>query len=529
MGFIKRVYTDKETVITAENLNEMQDAILDLEDGLFSVDNDKSGEVIAITDAAKRGFRSLNIYGKTTQDGTPTPDAPVGLVSVGNSDSICVAVSEKNIFKYVGNALMENGNIVESTPSGCTVQGIDGGVATGSTAWSNGWVHFDRASALYLTKGAVITLSADYTLLERHPSAIDKVTILLEYGSGATTLDIANAEIGVKYRISKTFVIPNDGEYKRTTFTTHSSKVKIENVQWEIGSTASDFVPYRENTFSVSTPNGLLGIPVTSGGNYTDSNGQQWICDEIDFTRGVYVQRCKEIVIDGTGSIAISQHTNSQRYCAQAVPDILALTPPDIPKMVMSDRYEAYAWTDQNNRVYCIGDDIIITDNRFTDRAATIAVLQAEKPKVVYVLATPIETPLTEEELAAYSSLHTYKDHTTVFNDAGTYMELEYVMDAKKYIDSLVGVSAKLSSVTLPASKWVTGADSLHSQVVIIPGITEYSKVDLLPSVEQLAIFHNKDVTFVTENEDGVVTVYAIGDKPLLDYTMQVSITEVVV
>ena len=86
----------------------------------------------------------------------------------------------------------------------------------------------------------------------------------------------------------------------------------------------------------------------------------------------------------------------------------------------------------------------------------------------------------------------------------------------------------RLANVTLTASKWV-GSDSLYSQVVTIDGITQYSKVDLLPSVEQLAIFHNKDVAFVTENEDGVVTVYAIGDKPLLDYTMQVQITEVAV
>lgn len=85
-----------------------------------------------------------------------------------------------------------------------------------------------------------------------------------------------------------------------------------------------------------------------------------------------------------------------------------------------------------------------------------------------------------------------------------------------------------LTNIFLPASAW-TGANSLYSQVVSIPGITEYSKVDLLPSVEQLAIFHEKDVAFVTENEDGVVTVYAIGDKPLLDYTMQAQITEVLV
>ena len=94
-------------------------------------------------------------------------------------------------------------------------------------------------------------------------------------------------------------------------------------------------------------------------------------------------------------------------------------------------------------------------------------------------------------------------------------------------IDSLIErFVPRISTVALPASAW-TGADSLYSQVVTIPGITEHSKVDLLPSVEQLAIFYNKNVAFVTENDDGVVTVYAIGDKPLLDYTMQVSITEV--
>ena len=90
------------------------------------------------------------------------------------------------------------------------------------------------------------------------------------------------------------------------------------------------------------------------------------------------------------------------------------------------------------------------------------------------------------------------------------------------------GVAARLANVTLSASAW-TGADNLYSQVVSIDGITAYSKVDLLPSVEQLAVFYNKDVTFVTENEDGVVTVYAIGEKPTLDYTMQAQITEVAV
>ena len=86
--------------------------------------------------------------------------------------------------------------------------------------------------------------------------------------------------------------------------------------------------------------------------------------------------------------------------------------------------------------------------------------------------------------------------------------------------------SAPVASVVLLASSWVGGA-SPYSQVVTIPGVTSTSKVDLLPSAEQLEIFHDKDLAFVTENTGGVVTVYAIGDKPKNDYTIQISITEV--
>lgn len=84
-----------------------------------------------------------------------------------------------------------------------------------------------------------------------------------------------------------------------------------------------------------------------------------------------------------------------------------------------------------------------------------------------------------------------------------------------------------ISYIDLPSSKW-QGSDSLYSQVVSIAGVTENSRVDINPSVEQLAVFYQKDITFITENEDGVVTVYCIGQKPANDYTMQVTITEVV-
>lgn len=88
------------------------------------------------------------------------------------------------------------------------------------------------------------------------------------------------------------------------------------------------------------------------------------------------------------------------------------------------------------------------------------------------------------------------------------------------------GSKVTIGMVELLADNWV-GSDNLHAQVVSIDGVTEYSQVDLTPSVEQLVIFYEKDLTLVTENDGGVVTVYAIGQKPTNDYEIQVTITEV--
>ena len=101
-------------------------------------------------------------------------------------------------------------------------------------------------------------------------------------------------------------------------------------------------------------------------------------------------------------------------------------------------------------------------------------------------------------------------------------------MSTKKIqiLGSLNKTAARIAYVDLLAANWV-GTSSPYSQVVTIEGATENTQVDLTPSIEQLVIFYEKDLGFVTENEDGVVTVYAIGQKPANDYTIQVTMTEV--
>lgn len=85
----------------------------------------------------------------------------------------------------------------------------------------------------------------------------------------------------------------------------------------------------------------------------------------------------------------------------------------------------------------------------------------------------------------------------------------------------------KISEVTLLAAAWGGEGDKWYSQIVTNKDFTERCQVDLTPDLQQLEIFYEKDLTFLTENKGGVVTVYAVGQKPLNDYTIQVTLTEV--
>ena len=112
-------------------------------------------------------------------------------------------------------------------------------------------------------------------------------------------------------------------------------------------------------------------------------------------------------------------------------------------------------------------------------------------------------------------------------SEAQTLVTKEYVDAAIRQIaGTSVLPSARIAEIELLSANWV-GDGNPYSQVVNIEGVTPYSQVDLTPSIEQLVIFYEKDLGFVTENEDGIVTVYAIGQKPENDYTIQVTITEV--
>lgn len=89
------------------------------------------------------------------------------------------------------------------------------------------------------------------------------------------------------------------------------------------------------------------------------------------------------------------------------------------------------------------------------------------------------------------------------------------------------GGGVKVVTVLLSAADW-KGGESPYSQEVAVEGITKNSMVNLLLTAEQLQEFHDMDLAFTTVNEDGAVTVYAIGEKPQRDYELQAALLEVI-
>ena len=105
---------------------------------------------------------------------------------------------------------------------------------------------------------------------------------------------------------------------------------------------------------------------------------------------------------------------------------------------------------------------------------------------------------------------------------------IEELNELKKTVALLYSKTAvKTVDIILLSSAWVEDGVNRYSQIITVDGTTQYSKIDLQPTPEQLTIFYEKDVAFVTENDNGIITIYCIGQKPANDYTIQATITEV--
>lgn len=191
----------------------------------------------------------------------------------------------------------------------------------------------------------------------------------------------------------------------------------------------------KTQTLTLPTPNGLPGIPVTSGGNYTDQNGQQWVCDEVDLERGMKVQRVNAVDLSTCRVTAITKFTVTKRlsirlplygrdYKTEALCNKL-------PFIVSFDKDTPHFYVDKTNvQIF------IPIDAKTPEEGEYI---------LFYALATPIETPLTPDEIAAYKALVAYGPDTVVRASDGAGIKLDYQRDVNIAIKKLEDAVASMT------------------------------------------------------------------------------------
>lgn len=129
------------------------------------------------------------------------------------------------------------------------------------------------------------------------------------------------------------------------------------------------------NEQTVAFTTALRGIPTTdtSLATYTDASGQMWYADEIDIKKGVHLQRCGIII-----------------------------------------------YTDE-----IIKEPYISTTGELTEGA-----------QVVFILDEPIETALTDEQIAIFNNLN-LSESITISNDADAFVLVEYIKPFEVFNEGL--------------------------------------------------------------------------------------------
>ena len=386
---------------------------------------DAEGESIVVNDASDCYLQGLKLFGKSNQDGTPTPDAPVDIVSVENP---VVSVRGKNLIKNTLST-SSNGGITYTTNA-------DGSITINGTATNESYYKFDFQNKIPVKNVGLI--------------------LSIKGGAGKTSITVGyfdkdgNVTNSVAYTDSneKLFTYPDEAEQTRTFLTVPAGTVCENVVVYPMIRFASfsnsTYEPCTEQT--VVTPHTLHGIPVTSGGNYTDANGQQWICDEVDLARGVYVQRVASKEFDGVDGETITlyaERENVYGFALKIIDTDMLTTSHDarctrfenIGTGISSVDKECFLCGAGTKTIY-----VMVNKERISEYsvAAFKEWLSANPITILFQLATPKETPLSEAEINAFKALHSNKPNTTILNDAGAYMAVEYVADTKTYIDNKI-------------------------------------------------------------------------------------------
>lgn len=385
------------------------------------------GDTMTLTDSSDKLFRGLRVFGKSTQDGTPSVENPVPIVNAGEGGSITVEVTGRNLLDYESKCKADS-----------LFYKVDG----------DGYISQIKDDGRAMINVPAVNILPAGTYVASGCSDRNDIKINFQIYNADEKTVITSAMVGNNNR-SESFTLDKETKLSWKVYSSPVGQKFKVRVQIERDTVASPYEPYTHQSLTLATPNGLPGVPVSKDGNYTDSNGQQWVCDEVDLGRGKYVQRVLLLKFDSNSPFDLqSINTNNIANFAYGLSKKSRSGSEGICNRL---KQSAKLIANETNEGVHISESVIFIRLK-TTRASTVEELKqflANNPTdVLYQIATPIERDLTPEELAAYSSLHANCPTTVITNDAGAHMEATYVADTGKYIQNLEErLNAKLVNI----------------------------------------------------------------------------------
>lgn len=370
----------------------------------------KSNEIMINVGAVKKPYEPY-----TGGAPSPSPSYPQDIESAGQSGEIGVTVTGTNLLPFeVG----QKGDGFEAFADGVQVD-VGRNVDIYAVGRSNGNVESGYDEFALMTAGKYYIYS-DIQGVNLYAVVWRKGTnVILGYSTGGVAKEIEVMD-GDKFRI-----------FLRTE-EAFNGKVKAMITRTPMNATS--YEPYKPaQKLIIPTPGGLPGIPVSSGGNYTDKDGQQWVADEIDLANGEKVQWIGKLDLKSSSWAKQSRASNAGGFWFSSRIKSASLFGASVKGTIsnigrLGNPYNMvgdYVWalTNGGSSEFRIGfaDSTIDSLEKLTNLLNSLPEAYA-----MYCLAEPIRTPLPPETIAAYKKLHTYSPTTTVINDAGAGMIVGY-------------------------------------------------------------------------------------------------------
>lgn len=382
---------------------------------------DVSGEVIIVNDSSDRAFQGMEIFGKSTQNtasGEASPDHPVEIESAGANGMIRVNVFGANIINFPEGEAKNNGITYTSSKGAVTVVGTTGSSSSQTDTGILAYI-LPKLKGVFYLSGTTQNVNVN----------IKKVCAdgtIKYFGGGKITLDGDEREVKVYIKVD-------------------SNKSVNETVRPMVnaGDTPLPWEPFKSRPeLQISTPDGIPGIPVLSDENYTDSNGQKWVCDTLDLAQGIRLNRLKKASL---ANRPWAKSSNNRFYtqlhdASKNIGHCLVLC-------------SCYQGTDaghqlsDNNQIslYRDGGNTYPKENWLYIRDDTVSTPEEMQQKmnqlnaeIIYITADPTKTTLPQGVMEAYGKLHSNDPATTIMTDAGAGMKVKYIVDTKKYIDQKI-------------------------------------------------------------------------------------------